>query len=583
VREQITFDFAGSFSGAYRDIPMRTGESITKVSVSEGATVYRPGANTELGGFGLPDSFGVTDIDGGLRIVWHYGATDERRTFTISYRFRGLAVAYDDVVDVNLRVWGEHWPVGVANLTAVMKLPRPTRLSPSYRVWGSPAWVRGVVARLPDRATLQAVEVPAHQFVEHRVVFPRNLLTSTRGAQVRPGNALGKIVAEELVSQREFQRDQEQIDDAKEHPGRTLLLLLVLGLGPALGLMWLVWLFYGRERRTGYDREYEQSPPTDTEPALIPSLVKQETVPGSNEFTATLFDLIRRGRYKATPVTTERSVWGGLRHQDVADLLVAPGDETVETAPFEGPVTRVVDSIVDADGERLSEFREEIESAREANSKRFKSFKEQVTTAIEERGWYVSKGLVVIGAGFGVFALTAVVLLWMGIDGWRAASPRWSDVVLVALGGCAVANAVALLIAASQLPLWRRRTNAGQTEAERWESFRRYLTDFPRLKEAPPATLELWERYLVYGIAFGIAERVLQGAHLHMPEALHEQSSIYWISPNGDLGSGPTALGIGDLSSGFGSALAPPGSSGGGGGFSGGGSGGGGGGGGGAW
>ena len=36
------------------------------------ATVYRPGANTELGGFGLPDSFGVTDIDDGLRIVWHY-------------------------------------------------------------------------------------------------------------------------------------------------------------------------------------------------------------------------------------------------------------------------------------------------------------------------------------------------------------------------------------------------------------------------------------------------------------------------------------------------------------------------------
>ena len=52
----------------------------------------------------------------------------------------------------------------------------------------------------------------------------------------------------------------------------------------------------------------------------MPSLVRQEIAPGSNEFTATLFDLIRRGRYKATPVTTERPVWGGLRHEDVADL-----------------------------------------------------------------------------------------------------------------------------------------------------------------------------------------------------------------------------------------------------------------------
>ena len=100
-----------------------------------------------------------------------------------------------------------------------------------------------------------------------------------------------------------------------------------------------------------------------------------------------------------------------------------------------------------------------------------------------------------------------------------------------------------------------------------------------------PATLALWERLLVYGIAFGIAERVLQAAHLSMPEAMAQASSIYWISGGGNLGSGPTSLAIGDLASGFGSALAPPssGSGGFGGGFSGGGGGWGGGGGGGAW
>ena len=84
--------------------------------------------------------------------------------------------------------------------------------------------------------------------------------------------------------------------------------------------MAFVWSRYGRERATGYDREYEQEPPTDTEPALVPGLLAQGGTPGSLEFTATLFDLIRRGRYKADPVTTERKIWGGLRTQQVADL-----------------------------------------------------------------------------------------------------------------------------------------------------------------------------------------------------------------------------------------------------------------------
>ena len=195
---------------------------------------------------------------------------------------------------------------------------------------------------------------------------------------------------------------------------------------------------------------------------------------------------------------------------------------------------------------------------RTENAKRFNSFKENVSSAIGGKHWYVDAGAKLFAVGLVAFIVAAIVLLWMAISGWRSAAPRWGDVVLAALGVCAIINAVVLIFAVSRERLWRRRSKAGQTEAERWDAFRRYLTDFPRLQDAPPATLELWERFLVYGIAFGIAERVLQGAHLHMPQELHDQSRIYWITPTGDLGSGPSALAIGDLSSGFGSALTRP-------------------------
>jgi hypothetical protein len=333
----ITFDFSGDFSGAYRDIPVRPGESIDDVGVSEGSDEYIPGASTELGSFGVPGSFGVETSSNRVRIVWHYRAENERRTFTISYRFRGLAVAYDDVVDVNLRVWGDQWPAGVGSLAAAMQLPGRAELSPLYRVWGSPAWVRGVVARFPEKATLRASQVPAHQFVEFRVVFPRGLLKSTAGAKVVSGLGLPKIVAEEASSQRAYEHDRERIDDAKGHPVRTMSSLLLLGFGPAFGLMALVWLVYGRERRTAYDREYEQEPPTETEPALVPSLVRQGTEPGSNEFTATLFDLIRRGRYKATPVTrtspTSRSRWPTPRWRRRRSRNRSPGSWTGSSTP----------------------------------------------------------------------------------------------------------------------------------------------------------------------------------------------------------------------------------------------------------
>ena len=583
VQEHITFAFDGPFSGAYRDIPLGRGEVIRDAYVEENGQRYSPGASAELGSSGTPGTFGTASIEDGFRIVWHFSALSELRTFTVGYTLVGDAVAYDDVVDVNLKVWGEEWDQSLQNLSAVMILPAPAS-GASYRIWGHPVSVRGDVQRQPQQAELRAVHVPPHQFVELRVAFPRSLLSSTGGTQVRHEAALPRIVAEERADAADFERDQERIRNALEHLPRTILILLAAALLPGVAIVAAAYWFFGRERRTSYDREYEQEPPSDLDPALVPPLLRESATVGSLEFTATLFDLIRRGRYRAAPVTTERSVWGGLRHEDVADLELTRGNNMPLLA-HEDAVASVVDAILATGPERLSRFRDRITEDREENSKRFKDFKKAVANTVRTSQWFSPAGLpVMLGAGIPLAAAGAL-MLWIGVHRFQSFAPRWNDLLLIAFGICALVGAGVVALGLYNVRLWRRRSPAAQQEAVRWEAFRRYLTDFPRLDLAPPASLELWERLLVYGIAFGIAERVLQGAHLRMPQELHNSSSIYWISPNGDLGSGPSALGISDLSAGFGSALAPPssGSSGFGGGFSGGGGGGSGGGGGGAW
>ena len=170
----------------------------------------------------------------------------------------------------------------------------------------------------------------------------------------------------------------------------------MLGTLPGLAVVGVVFMVYGRERRTAYDREYEQEPPTDTAPALVPTLLRQGGEAGSFEFTATLFDLVRRGVYAAKPVTTERSTWGGLRRESVADLEISPGTRD-ELTPWEHAVARVVDAVI-ADGpERLSKFRDEIEDDRESMSKRFTAFKANVSTEVGNRQWFLSLGALPLG------------------------------------------------------------------------------------------------------------------------------------------------------------------------------------------
>jgi uncharacterized membrane protein len=156
--------------------------------------------------------------------VWHYRASDEQRTFTVRYRLSGLAVAYDDVVDLYWQVWGEEWQEPLGSLEATVVLPGEASKG-EVKVFGRPASVSGETSLGSDRVspTLFAVEVPPEQYVEMRVVFPRELLSSTGGARVEPGDGLKEIMAQDAAETRSEAREARQ----------TLLLWLfgVLGIG----------------------------------------------------------------------------------------------------------------------------------------------------------------------------------------------------------------------------------------------------------------------------------------------------------------------------------------------------------------
>ncbi len=153
---------------------------------------YRPGAPTELGSQGEAGTFGVERRAGFVRVVWHYEAFIEARTFTISYRMVGLAVAYDDVVDVNLKVWGDQWDQPLGHLSATLELPGE-QVSGDVLVWGHPRSVSGSTSLGDDgiSPSLTAEGIPSGQWVELRVVFPRSDLESTGGATVIAGERFG--------------------------------------------------------------------------------------------------------------------------------------------------------------------------------------------------------------------------------------------------------------------------------------------------------------------------------------------------------------------------------------------------------
>jgi hypothetical protein len=562
VAENLTFDYEGSFEASYRDIELLHGERITDIVVSEGNRRYEPGGCTSFGCFDRDGTFGVEQQGDGVRIVWHHGAADEERTFTISYRVIGGAVAYDDVIDVGWAVWGDQWDFDLDELRATFTDPRLDPDDPLYRVWGhvfnesadaDPERLDGETERGQGVATLEATDVPDHTGVEMRVTVPRTPGTNVSGARVENGEGLPGILAEEEQLDEDFSAPWPSF---KRWVADNAVLLSLAVAAFIVGLLALLtWL--AREHPTDAP-QYIPEPPDDADPALAYGLA-HEGGDSTDTVLATLLDLVDRRYYKASSASTG---------DEKLDLALAVSDERPPTdglADHEKQVLTFFDELLAGETVPMSEMRDKIPQHSATWRARWESMTEALDAAEEEhlswdRDFTRLRSLLVL-AVLVVFAGIAIICLTED-EGW-----------LIPAGIGVVAFIVTVLWPSNRL---RRMVSEHGARSARWQSFARWTEDFPRLDDDPPATLELWKRILVFGVAFGTADRMIASGRIPAPVTEAATTGSHWSTYAFAGGISHATFDGSSFSAGFASQVAPPASSssGGGGGFSGGGGGG---------
>ena len=566
VTERLTFDYQGHFEGSYRDIILNHDERISDIELSQDGRVFATGGNTALGSHDRPGVFGTTEFGDTYRIVWHYRATDEQRVTTISYRVNDAVVAYDDVLDIGWGVWGQEWDFDLDHLTASFTNPALDPDDPLYRVWGhvvdvdEAARIDGETDRGEGKATLEADDVDSGAGVELRVTMPRDPARDYPAARHESGEGLPDILAFEDGLTEDFNSPWNRF---KRFVSKHAF-AIALGIAAAAWALILLLLSLARERDSGVP-EYLPEPPDDATPAVAYGLA-HEGANSTNTVLATLLDLVDRGYYETSQATTD---------DEKLDLaLKQKADRPLDDLkPYEQDVLAFFDQLLDGNQVAMSDMKDRIPEHSEIWRGRWERMKEKLDEAETgqlawDRNLNGARWLVLLGS---VLAFGLVILVAL------AESKAWVGAAIVA----GVSTVVMLSLSATRF----KRLDAEHRERiARWQAFQKWTEDFPRLKDDPPATLELWKRILVYGVAFGTAERMIESGRIPEPVVADASSGSHWSSYAFVGGWNSAAFDGGSFSSGFSSQVAPESSSsGGGGGFSGGGGGFSGGGGGGSW
>jgi uncharacterized membrane protein len=489
VVDTRTYDFQGTYHNAFISIDPAPNGNVTfdDVKALDGKAFY--GSSTE-----------------GNKIKWQYDATDERRTFQITYTLTNELKVSDDAAQFDRQVlYPNHKDVDQYIVRIHAPKPNPSL----FRVFVFNT--RSRIGKLNVNtaqgiATINMKPVGEGEFVRTRVFLAPDQF-SFRNIKGKTFSSWINEVKNETQGFRDASRDainRGSVNSGGFAPppppappwqmGLPFLPVLLLG-----GFVWTRFQKFGREPEVQDIGPYYREPAQDIAPSYVPYLISQGN-PGSNALgvaiSATLIDFTRKG-YLSLLNVRHNGVFGiGARDETHFKLEKRPSHEL---SPFESELWQVIEAAHGGDGilsptELKNYFQQSSSLALTLSVLPRDSYEQQYGHLLDQgsesqKGWTIAVG--VLGA---LACLAAAFFL-------NLSSGVTASLVVVGIG-CGILTAVA----GSVLSKW----NADKLlNARKWLAYKKFLSDFSQMKTAPAEHFKLWDYHFVYATALGVATQYI--------------------------------------------------------------------------
>lgn len=550
VVEKIHYSFQGTFHGINRYIPLNGSQQLTNVNVT-----------TE----GAYNTFQVLDVNSTKDIkVYLYSDAAKTQpinggdvTVTISYDLFNVMKFFNDVAELQYQLVPDKWQVDIGQVVANIH----TSSSQGVQYWLNPPYYNKSAVWQGNTLTLTSDTVPSGDYYEVRMALPRDQFAAT------PSH--GVIINQNgLAQMQQIQNDYQNSLNFRTNLYYLISVLFFLALFVPL----FVYYRYGREPKIDYQAEYERDIPTDDPPAIVnaicgPGFSKKIGEPDMDGFKATIMDLINRKYLTMENEPLEDKDKEGYGLVGSMYLKYNTKKDSSGLKSFEKDVINFLTQYEDDDGlisldaisDNLS-VRESAKSFRDTYMNWRDNIKNSFLNDDEMNKFFNKKGDSYLKI-FGIIALiAAVIVFFLTItDGIPAA--RIALVMSIVLGVVAI---ISLILPQKIGGQW---TTYGEEYDAKWRNFKKYIQDFSLMKEYPPESIVIWNKYLVYATALGAADAVRKAMELNLPKDELDGSNLFMFhyyggylllgsafdtgmttasSSNGDFG------GVGDIGGGFG-------------------------------
>ena len=470
--------------------------------------------------------FAGTNNKGENEIAWGVSIeSTTRKQYLISYRVNDVITKYNDCAELYWQFVGNEFEISANKITGTIKLPANVQHLEDLKVWGHTKYLNGEVKVVSsDTVEFNLNNYKSKNYVEVRLTMPTYLFENISSENISQEEKLDDIIKEET----EWANEANARRDRRNKNFKLLILATIL-VNTSIGIMFSKKIKKNKqfleknpnilpEQQLEYYRELPDKEETPLEAVFILKTgYKQSCLP--NVFSATILNFALKGYIR-------------IEQEGKTIKILLNKIKTDELTGDEKKVLEILRAASNNNELTMAELEKYIKNYPSKLMNLNSTFEKVSKTQASEKGKFdtnrFNKQIVYAEKNVGyIFILIIIIIASIFTIGYAYKNVQGMLITctIISLAFFIVVTIINLILNMKITTSFNGFTQKGINEQEQWKAFKKYMEDFSYLDEKEVPELVLWEKYLVYATAFGIADKVLKQLKVKYPE-LNNQDTI---------------------------------------------------------
>lgn len=423
-----------------------------------------------------------------------YNPSNRSNAFYIDYTITNMAIVHNDISELGFNIFTSMREY-IENLEMYIHIPNNNDL---LKVWAhGPLWGE---SKIIDKNTVKVEikELEAFTAIDVRLAFDKSVLSESK--KITNVDALDKIIELETIQANIANQQREEAKRIIEKQNRIELILNILKFSWLIILVIVIYNVYikhDKEYKRELETKYYRDFPSDSSPTTVGYLIRKKI--NNDDLSAAILLLIYKNVLSFQEVSHKRADYN-LIYNKTENL--SDSDKKLLEFLF----IKSFNSIKDKDYCNLSLLQSKATGLYDKFLRKYTIWKN--AAELEARGKKIYENKSSLKLITGLYSILGLFIFIKSFD----YSFKNVSILLNYIG------VISSIVSFIYFVAFSKRTKEANLEYIRWIGLKKFMEDFSRMNEKELPEIVLWEKYLVYAVTLGCADKLAKEMEIKAKE-----------------------------------------------------------------